>query len=253
MNVSMSTAGQSRGPIGGRFVTPEAVALQADLAGIGSRFAAALVDGVVQSIVLFAVTVSALQVEGDAGLIILVISSFAMLFLYPMVLEGATSGKTIGKAALRIRIVKADGSPISATAVVIRNLFRIVDILPGAYAIGLLTMLITPRAQRLGDLAAGTVAVYDAPAPAPRQLDLADAAPSEAARGMDAGGLTSVDYEVIRSFLVRRGELEPAARRRLAEGLASRVRARVTTPAEMPDEAVLEAAARAYRERFAQP
>jgi uncharacterized RDD family membrane protein YckC len=250
MKVSMSTAGQSRDPAGRQFVTPEAVALRADLAGIGSRFAAALLDGVIQSVVLFALGVSAAEVEGDAGLIILVISSFAMLILYPMVLEGATGGKTIGKMALRIRIVKADGTPITAAAVVIRNLFRVVDILPAVYAVGLITMVITPRGQRLGDLAAGTVAIYDAPAPTPRKLDLPEF-PSAAALAVDAGGLTSADYELIRSFLVRRQELDPAARQRLAGDLASRLRARVTTPSQMSDEAMLEAAARAYRERFA--
>jgi uncharacterized RDD family membrane protein YckC len=250
MNVSMSTAGQSRDPAGRQFVTPEAVALRADLAGIGSRFAAALLDGVIQGVVLFALGVSASEVEGDAGLIILVVSSFAILILYPMVLEGATGGKTIGKMAMRIRIVRSDGSPITAAAVVIRNLFRILDILPGAYAVGLVTMVITPRGQRLGDLAAGTVAIYDAPAPTPRQLDLPETASSDA-RSVDAGGLTPADYELIRAFLVRRGELDPDARKRLAEDLASRLRARVSTPGEMSDEAVLEAAARAYRERFA--
>lgn len=77
---------------------------------------------------------------------------------YHVLLEGAT-GQTIGKNLLRIVVVREDGEPCTYRGAAIRTAFRVVDWLPVAYLAGLVSMAVTERRQRLGDLAAGTVVV----------------------------------------------------------------------------------------------
>ena len=79
-------------------------------------------------------------------------------FPYHILLEGAT-GRTLGKAAFGIRVVRADGAPCTYRAAAIRTLLRFVDWMPAAYLAGLVSIALTRRGQRLGDVAAGTVVV----------------------------------------------------------------------------------------------
>ena len=76
-----------------------------------------------------------------------------------MVFEIATNGQSPGKRVLGLRVIKVQGYPISFSDSAIRNIVRIVDMLPFAYGVGLLTMLLNKNWQRLGDLAAGTLVV----------------------------------------------------------------------------------------------
>ena len=234
------------------FVTPEAVAVEAGFAGLGSRFVGAVVDALLQFAVLLAAGIAAAGMGGDAGLITFSVASFVMLLVYPAALEAATRGKTVGKMAARIRVVAADGSPVRFTAVLVRNILRLVDILPGTYAVGVISILVTKRGQRLGDLAAGTVVVYDAPAAAPEVLELPpDARRAAMARAIDPGTLSREEYRVVRSFLLRRRTLHPDARARLADDLFERLRVRVGAERlESSPEDFLEALVAAYRERW---
>ena len=234
-----------------RFVTPEAVVLERGVAGLGSRFIGALVDTAVQTGVFLVATAAGAGMGFDGQVILLSVTAFLLVFGYPTILETATRGRTVGKMVARTRVVRVDGSPVTFAPVFVRNLVRIVDLLPGLYAVGAITILLTRRQQRLGDLAAGTILVYDAPARLPQQLLLlGDPERDRAQRGMDVAGLTPKEYGVVRAFLVRRHGLDPAARARLAADLKGRLEDRVTTAdRESAPEAFLEAVAAAYRER----
>src|SRR5918911_227838 len=126
-------------------VTPERVKLQYDIAGIGSRGAAAIIDTFLQSIALYVL------------LVFVVTSGYYVFF------EIVWNGQTPGKRLVGVRVIRENGYPIRPIDAVIRNLVRIVDWLPGMYGIGVLTMLLNQRSKRLGDFASGTIVVREAP------------------------------------------------------------------------------------------
>jgi uncharacterized RDD family membrane protein YckC len=235
-------------------VTPEAVAVTVDVAGLGSRMIALIFDSLIQAAVLIGVgfLLAWAAPSGTAGLVVLIVVYFLGLWGYFPVFEGLWSGQTPGKRAQRIRVVRTDGQPVTFAAVMVRNLVRVVDFLPGYYVVGALSIVLTRRSQRLGDLAAGTMVIRERPAPAPRPLDPASPATESLAARMDTAGLTERDYGLIRSFLERRTSLEPSARQELAARLAGAVRPRVGGhwTDGLDDEAFLAAVAQAYRERF---
>ncbi len=94
--------------------------------------------------------------------IVNILIPMAIFFLYHPILEVLGSGRTPGKRLAGVEIVDLQGRAPTATAILIRNVFRLVDSLPVAYGVGVIACLSTRMAQRLGDLAAGTVLVYSA-------------------------------------------------------------------------------------------
>ena len=146
--------------------TPERVAFQYEIAGIGSRFLAQILDSLVITVILIAITILAASlggIFGSGGLAILIeiILGFILLAGYFLVSEAAWNGQTLGKRAARLRVVGDHGEPVTLGQAAIRNLVRIVDFLPVFYAIGMLTLFINGRGKRLGDFAAGTLVVRD--------------------------------------------------------------------------------------------
>jgi uncharacterized RDD family membrane protein YckC len=159
--------------------TPEQVAFQYEMAGIGSRFVASLLDHLilVTGMVLVYCAVVALIPTLGAGAIIsgdesglsglyfliavLVLVEFVLFWGYFVLFETVWHGQTPGKRAGKLRVIRRDGQPVHAGEVMVRNLVRIVDFLPGFYGIGLITMFIDKDARRLGDLAAGTIVVRE--------------------------------------------------------------------------------------------
>lgn len=146
--------------------TPEQVAFRFETAGIGSRFAAQLLDLLVLTAVLVAVGLAAyglivLTGQPATGLLAFVVLGFASFWAYWILPEALWSGQTVGKYVMHLRVIDARGGPISAGQAVIRNLLRIVDFLPWSYALGAVVMFGTVRSQRLGDLAAGTVVIRE--------------------------------------------------------------------------------------------
>ena len=109
--------------------------------------------------------IGTIGVGGDAGtyvvLALIVLIYFALFWGYFMLFETLWSGQTPGKRAGRLRVIRRDGQPVGAGEVLIRNLVRIVDFLPGFYGIGLVVMFIDKEARRLGDMAAGTIVVRE--------------------------------------------------------------------------------------------
>jgi uncharacterized RDD family membrane protein YckC len=172
--------------------TPENVTFGYEVAGIGSRFLAAIVDTalimLLQIVVfglLFSLTAGLAAVDSSSGWLIAVFTllAFALFWGYYIFFEAAWNGRSPGKKWAALRVIRSDGSPVTLTESIIRNLVRLVDFLPLYYALGVLTMFIDGRSRRLGDLAAGTLVVRDggpvtleslAEAPAHRLYDFGD-------------------------------------------------------------------------------
>ena len=91
-----------------------------------------------------------------------VLPASIVYFLYHPILEIAMQGRTPGKRMAGVRIAQLDGGPPSVAALLIRNVFRLIDSLPATYLIGLSTCLLTAHRVRIGDMAAGTLLVLDA-------------------------------------------------------------------------------------------
>jgi uncharacterized RDD family membrane protein YckC len=236
----------------GRSVTPEAVQLRADVAGLGSRFIALVVDGLFQALVLVPVLIGFLSggLVGTAETVAFSILVFAILWLYHPLFEWLWAGRTPGKRAQGIRVVRTNGQPVGFAPVAVRNLIRIVEVFLLPF-LAVASMFMTARSQRLGDLAAGTMVVRDRRMPAPQVVSLGG--DQEADTALDTARLTERDYTLIRTFLSRRESLDPTARAQLAARLAGSVREQLGQRSEesaLSDEQLLEAVARAYRARF---
>ena len=143
-----------------RVETPEAVEFDLDLAGVIPRTGAWMVDGFIKMFVIWAAAFLLIFLrEIGVGLIFLVM--FSLLWLYNPVFEILNQGRTPGKMVFDVRVVNRDGTPVGWYGAVTRNLIRVVDFLPAAYVTGIVSMVISGRFQRLGDLAGDTVVVYD--------------------------------------------------------------------------------------------
>ena len=233
-----------------RVVTPEAVALELDVAGLGSRMIAALIDGAIQMVLYIAAAflVAAFHLGETATAVLAIVGGFVILWGYFFIFEGLWHGRTPGKRAQRIRAVRTDGHPMSGPQMFVRNLVRIVDFLPAYYAIGAIAIVLTKRSQRIGDLAAGTLVIRERKATVPVPVP-PPPVPVFGSR-LDASGVSEATYQLVRSFLERRDSLEPAARQRVAEEIAQAVGPVIgMPPAPMPAEQLLEEVAAAYRAR----
>lgn len=139
----------------------------------------------------------------------------AIYLLYHPVLEIAMHGRTPGKRIAGLRIVSVDGAVPGAGAIIVRNLFRFIDGLPLLYVVGLAFSMLTARHQRIGDLAAGTLLVYEDSSQTERFGTLPHAGA--------ASGLSTADAELVQDFIERWPELDPAHRLELARRLLARL------------------------------
>lgn len=229
-----------------RIATPEGVSLEVPLAGVGSRFTALLVDLLLQSLV-FAGLILVLVLAGAGGYAadaIVAVVVFAMLFAYPVAFELGAGGRTPGKRWSNLRVVGDDGSPVTFRASALRNILRLVDILPGLYLVGTVAIFVTRNNQRLGDLAAGTLVVRE---PRTRRVVEPPAPPiseevePEELPAWDVSGLRDPELVALRRFLERRDALEDVPRSLLARDLADRLRPSVGgVGGDLPPERFLE-------------
>ena len=223
--------------------TPEQVDLEYEVAGLGSRFIALLIDSLIQTVVMIAVFAAfglgaallgatARRVFGGdstfvmvVGIAVAVLLVFLITWGYFVAFEVAWNGQTPGKRAAGIRVLTTRGEPITLVHAFVRNLVRIVDYLPTSYMVGTTAILATRRAQRLGDLAAGTIVIKERRAGPPRTLA---ALPTEQALPpQQAAVFTREDVALARDFLLRRQELPPDRRRALAREISDRFRSRL--------------------------
>jgi len=217
--------------------TPEHVAVRLELAGVGSRAAAALVDTLIVIVLLVL-----LQFAGGATglwhlgagfegwvLAFVILLSFLTFFGYFAAFEALNGGRTPGKQALGIRVVMETGHAVTPTGAIVRNVVRLLDcyfpLLP--FVPGLVMVFLHPRNQRLGDLAAGTIVVRDRPVdwglgPLP-QTGAAVAEPVETG----PPELSDDEFRLLDQFLARSGQLDVALQVRLATELARRFQDRI--------------------------
>ncbi len=197
--------------------TPEHVRLDYVLADLGSRAAALAIDLAILIVSLVLLRV----VLGEAGVLgewvrsvsgtILVFALFFAQWGYFLLFEGLGGGRTPGKRVVGLRVIHVGGEPLSFQASVLRNLIRIVDLQPAASGMaGAVCILVNRRAQRLGDLVAGTIVVRDAGG---SELLGADALPP----GRVGRPVLSVEqFELLAGYMARREGLDADVRRRVA-------------------------------------
>jgi len=240
--------------------TPEGVELHLALAGLGSRSLAVMIDLAVKMAIFAAVIfVVAMVVEIAAGnsaagaqdwttwdgstagtafgIALVTVGGFLVVYGYETLFEAFRGGQTPGKQVLGVRVVLEDGSPIGFRAAAIRNLLLIVDGPLTLYTVGAISIVLSKKDQRLGDLAAGTIVVRErfdadpklAPPLPPGVVEEPPPPVPEIARafGWDVSAVSERDLSVVRSFLDRRRELDEGARQQLAEQLAQRLRPKV--------------------------
>ena len=217
--------------------TPEGVELNLTLAGLASRVLASLLDGLIQTIAGGIIVVALVVVfDGSLGALgsgLLALTLFLIFFGYPILFEVLDGGRSIGKRATGLRVVRLDGGPIGFGAAAIRNIMRLIDLLPGGYAVGAIAILATPHNQRLGDMAAGTVVIRERSTPVAPVVQSAPV-PSSYAR-LDVTAVTADEVALIRRYFERRESLPEPRRLELAWDIARRISAKVALPGELVD------------------
>ncbi|MGH7567489.1 MAG: stage II sporulation protein M [Gemmatimonadales bacterium] len=207
--------------------TPEHVVVELELAGIGSRLAAAALDVLILTALFFGLGLASslarhLLVALGRGWAsaLLLFAAFLLFWGYFVLFEALSNGRTPGKRYLGLRVVMDTGHPITFAAAATRNLLRIVDSQPlFSYFVGLLFVLLHRQNKRLGDLVAGTIVVRDRPG----DIQLGRPAALEP-EPLEAGApeLTDDEYRLLGQFLDRLESLAPAQRTRLTRDLLHR-------------------------------
>lgn len=224
----------------GSIVTSEAVVLDFNLAGVGSRSISRSVDTAIQfaAFLLFSLVAAFGSAGGGAaGIVIFLLGAFLILFGYPVLMETLNNGRTLGKMAAGVRVVTVEGAPVRFRHALLRALLAIFDVLLSFGGIAVVSALLTRRGQRLGDLAAGTMVIRDRTAareataqwfPAPTGLEAFTAT-------IDARALTPRTYLAIRNFLARAYDMHEPARSQMAADLAELARFEVRSPPPPPN------------------
>jgi uncharacterized RDD family membrane protein YckC len=242
-------------------VTPEAVVLEFDTAGIASRALARAIDAAIQGALVLAivlVTVGALHGEGWVALVIVIVGVAFVLLGYPILMELVTRGSSPGKAALGLRVVTVEGGPIAPRHAFVRSALGLVDFLlvPGGL-VAVLVALFSTRSQRLGDVFAGTIVLRERSAARPAMAVWFNPPPGLEgyAASLDVSAVTDAQFALVRSYLLRLPQLSQEARRALSVRLATPLVAlmRHHTPPGVHSEHLLQCVAAAYQRRHAGP
>lgn len=209
-----------------RVETPEHVRLDYELADVGSRLAALLIDMaiIVGGLILLAIAYALLRGGGlslgeSLAASVLVFGFFVLQWGYFLLFELLRDGQTPGKRALRLRVLHSTGQPVSVRGSVIRNVLRIVDFQPAMTGVlGGGVIMLTGRSQRLGDLAADTIVVRDG--------DAGDMAWPEASPVAAAGRplLSSGQFELLSDYRRRREDLAHEAMHSVARAVLQAIR-----------------------------
>lgn len=228
-------------------VSGEAVEVEVRVARLGSRALALTIDLVVQAgllylLVVLTVVVLAALPGSDFALAgaFITICLTVVLVVYPTAAETLFRGRTLGKLALGLRVVRMDGGPIRFRHALTRALVNLAVEWPGlilaplTWVVSLGVMLAQPQGRRIGDLAAGTMVIHER---TPAAWGWAPAMPPALAGWaalLDLTGLSDDLALAVRHFLARNRQLREPARSRLGRQLAAEVAA-CTTPPPPPD------------------
>ena len=139
--------------------TAEGIDIDIVPAGVGVRTYAFVIDLLIRAVIVFTAAIL-FNFMGDFGMGLFLILLFLVEWFYPVIYE-VYKGATPGKSTFKLRVVYDNGLPISFAGSLTRNLFRFVDILPFAYAIGAACITLNKQNKRLGDMIAGTTVIYE--------------------------------------------------------------------------------------------
>lgn len=252
-------------------VTPEGISLDVVLAGLGSRFVAFLLDFTLQVLALIGfiiVVVSAFHGSGTTTSGLVAGGAFSLFGLvdfigYFIFCEMLFNGRSLGKRAAGLRVVRVGGQPVGFWSSLLRNVLRLIDMQLGfTYLVGSVLILSTSRNQRLGDLMAGTLVVREhvgaettrnrSPWTSPDGFGTLAWSPGSPVAGRsylppelaywDVSAVPDAELALARTFLANRSGYTPDARVRLGCELAGRIWPLVAGPTgPMPAEWFLEA------------
>ena len=264
--------------------TPELVAIEFPPAGVGSRSIALLLDYLLQGITVLLMGLiigliaysypsasSAPPTHSSGGtaekwaMAIVIAIPFLFEWAYFALFEAFWRGQTPGKRIMKIRVIQQTGRPVTLIESFGRNLIRVIDMLPGFYVVGLVSMFLTKRQQRLGDLIAGTLVVHEQAAEVPLETISASRTftaplyePAPAAQpplrtsripADTLTALTLADLQALESYLARRLDVPLETREKLASRLTGTITSQTQAPVPegMSQETFLEEVASALR------
>lgn len=216
-------------------ITPEAVVLDLERAGVASRTIAYALDLLALGVTLLVVLLAGNVVVGDlgggaGGALAAVLTSLLVVIVWFCAFETLWRGRTLGKAAMGLRVVGADGSVVRFQQAFLRAAVGLVDffLVPVGF-VAVVTVLLSPRDQRLGDMAAGTLVVRERSAGSVVAPAWFQPPPGweRYAASLDVTPLDAETYGVVRSYLLRVPDLAANARDHLAVRLANPVATRI--------------------------
>src|SRR5689334_15013807 len=156
---------------------------------------------------------------------LVIFAGFCIYWGYYAIFESLWKGQTPGKRWAGIRVIKETGRPINAFEAIARNLVRIIDLVPGIYGVGVVTMLLNAKSKRLGDYVAGTIVVHET---TDRESSLFFNTPTRIEFTLhQAAGLTVQEAELIETFLARRLEIPPEVRKFNAQRITEMISTRL--------------------------
>jgi uncharacterized RDD family membrane protein YckC len=214
-------------------VTPEAVVLGIERAGVASRTLAVVVDMVILALLYVLAALAAVAAFGDlsgvAGAVLAVVFSLGLYLAWFCGFETLMQ-RTPGKALLGLRVIATDGTPVRFSQAFLRAVVGLVEffLLPFGF-IAITVVLLSQNDQRAGDLAAGTLVVRQRAASSAVAPAYFPPPPGYEAyvHGLDVGAMTAEQYGLVRSFLLRAHQIAPVARVQLAVRLANPLATRV--------------------------
>ncbi len=219
-----------------QLVTGEAVALDLHEAALPSRMLAALLDGLLQVglfFLLILLVAAAPPTSGAATAAVFVTIFIVVGLIYPVLFETLMRGRTPGKAAMGLRVVRDDAGPIGFRQAFVRGLIGFFVERPGitSFSAAVLTSLLNSHGKRLGDLAAGTVVIQERVSTTRGPVAMMPAPLAGWAQTLDLSHLSDDLALSVRSFIARSPKLTEAARGDLGGRLVAAVAAVVTPPA----------------------
>ncbi|MFH8991076.1 RDD family protein [Streptomyces sp. NPDC017940] len=217
-------------------VTGEAVALELRPAKLPSRALAVLIDMVVAWSAYLAVTLGLLAAAGsldDAAVAAIAVSTFVLVLVgVPIAVETLSQGRSLGKLACGLRVVRDDGGPIRFRHALVRGAVGVVEILMTFGVVACIASLVSARGRRLGDVFAGTLVVRER-VPTSRTEHVPAPPPWLVGRftELDLSAVPDALWLAVRQYLTRMGQLDPQVGWAMAERLASDLVARTGAPA----------------------
>ncbi|MEU3682952.1 RDD family protein [Streptomyces sp. NPDC057144] len=229
-------------------VTGEAVALELRPARLPSRALAVLLDLVVTVAVYVAVTIalvaSTSSLDGAAQTALTIATFVLVLVGGPIAVETLSHGRSLGKMACGLRVVRDDGGPIRFRHALVRGLIGVIEILMTFGVIACIASLVSARGRRLGDVFAGTLVVRErVPFSSPGFMPPPPPWLAGRFSGLDLSAVPDDLWLAVRQYLTRAGQLDPRVGWAMAERLAADVAAHTGAPVprEVPPPAYLAA------------